>query len=114
MTDGAIDPENLALEKLSKHQGNTWGILSVEERMALAQDKMGSLTDAQKVTLDPKVLLHILRLIAKDVEVRVRHALAETLSDKQNAPHEIVLALARGSGGHFPTPPRTIHRPRRR
>src|SRR5262245_9187293 len=38
---------------------------------------------------------HILRIVAQDVEIRVRQALAETLADKSNAPPDVVLALAK-------------------
>jgi len=69
--------------------------LSVEQRIALARNNQLFLEPgAGLADTEREVLRRILLIVAQDVEVRVRQALAETLADKSGAPHEVVLALA--------------------
>ena len=68
--------------------------LSVEQRIELASKPLVQASEADSLSEDQHMHRFILQLVVRDAEVRVRQALAETLADNLDAPHDIVLALA--------------------
>jgi uncharacterized protein (DUF2336 family) len=69
--------------------------LSVDQRIALARSDEFRKPTGKLSANDREILDRILRIVAQDVEIRVRQALAETLADKSDAPQDVVLALAK-------------------
>jgi uncharacterized protein (DUF2336 family) len=69
--------------------------LSVDQRIALARSEEFRKPTGKLSANDREILDRILHIVAQDVEIRVREALAETLADKTEAPRDVVLALAK-------------------
>lgn len=83
---------DLAIDVPPDHLMRTQGALSIEERIALARHE--GLCPPSTAEDDFLKRRHILHLIALDAEVRVRMALADSLAENLDAPHDLVLMLA--------------------
>ena len=77
-----------------EHGTNPLAGLSVDQRVALARKPWVGAVGGTPMDADAHAQRLILLAIIQDAEDRVRQALAETLAENQDAPHDIILALA--------------------
>jgi len=68
---------------------------NVENRAAAAAKVATTFGDAQLTEGERKIAEDIFRVMLKDASVRVRHALAESLKENPDVPHDVATSLAK-------------------